>query len=1014
MSQDIQRSIKKWTLICKNTDMNEQEIRNNIDKVIFPLIAKYQSLSIQFWRDYIDQVEDHDLWGLLSEFQDLNQDFIYEYRDRLDWGKLVRWQKLTDYYTPRNQSRISNVSLDSEYRFQIPKTAIGLTKKEILKLSSFDIESDEISTNNKTYSIDNVTDNNEFIYICTNTSYNLSSTEPGFLFLNDTGTGESTTSFIEDPVISSYIRINKDLNSPFLEGFLKGQILSYSYIINNFSYMDIKDLSSHQYLTDYFIMKYDTRSIFHDSVPLIEFNWDKLTIWQRFTEILKEPNFSSWIEPLINYQLLLIYQNLSKDFIFSHLEKLQKSKLGRYNKNLSDEDLLQIQSDSQELFQTTEREESVKFNYPYDEIITDLKSSDFQFDGSMIIGYVQYDRNGRVYYNNKINFINDNDFKILQVDLDEDNMNSPSGLTIFKEKDISSDTRRRYKTKIVKVPIIGRNIDTNSTGSINISSKGDFVNYDRLLVPDGNTKVLFETDLDGNLDRKVIEIFDSLDFNSSSVSNSIITSKNHHLKTGTKISFSGSIPIPLQPDTIYYVVKVSENEFRVSLTVNDSVNGVVINIETGSGTVHREDNRFSMNETEVYYNGIPFYFEDSGSDDVSPLNKGEDSVYYLSKIDKETFKFSVTESDARSSIFVDLENPILDQNIIIPSILLNIRSDSLSNSKYLSRVFQRSISNLYEVVMTTDTDPIIIDPFYKDIKDNVITNFIDYESTFTATSETNTLTLDSVIPINTTDPISLTGSLPSPLSPGTVYYAIRINDTQFELAFTESDSESRIPISLTSDGSGSIFPLRIDLTDDISINTGNRVQVSSSTLPIPLNDSDVYYVHKISPKRMELCLTLEDAFNGVPITIQKSGNDPKTVNFSDYNIDNGSGVKGIVHFKTPKKLYIEFIGPEIFQVGDTISSREIVDSRTVYSINKILSMDCSVSDSQLSVTSTLSSSEKSKGNVLIESYTQNPKSITSFGMIGGYDDVISDSNAVGVACVLQKNGSLRSFSGNLH
>ena len=1010
MASDLsQRATVKWRRISKEVKLNENIIRRNRLNVYYPFIFQFQRVSVPFIREFLDIIREQSLWDVISKYQKLDLDFILEFREDLNWDLVLQYQDLTDSYSAREQAAIRNVTGTSTFEFFIRKSDINLTLEELSSLTSFDIQSSTTATNNKSYDISLVSENDDSFIIQTTDSFTTGSVREGWIFLNDSGSGENTTTFLENSDIQPFLHRDNNLNRPYRDSLSKGQALSETFIINNILDLNISLVCQYQKLNDFFVLRRSTDSIFPDAEANIDFDWDQMVINQDFSEVWEDPDYNAWVRPKVNKQLLLRYQNISRDFIFDNIADLQLPDVGRFNRNLSTADLQQIEEDNPFLTETTDRPGSVKFNYNFGEIRQDLINAGFEFEGANPVGYVFYHRNGKTPYNSDIRFNQPSGttLSVSQVDLDEDTDNSRSGIAVQNGNQlVNFEDRQAFNIAKVKVDIVPRDIDHNAKGSISLASKSNYINTDRLVIPDGLVKRTFEFDINGTQSQINTVCYNQYTF---SISNEIVTTNvNHRLEPGDPVTVSGTLPTPLLPNTTYYAMPIGLTTLRLALSPQNVVNNIPINIVDGSGNMSRDDNKLVTTDDINLYSSLPIHFRGTGTNPNPIIST---NTYFAIKEGTYTFRVATSEDKARNGSFVTLTSFTTDKVVTAETIPVDLRSSDIIRSGEMATIFNRVITNLYELeVSGGDTNLFSVDPWYPRLKKGIledISEWIDYSSEFSADAGNNRFTLNAEIPINNGDPISLDGSPPSPLNTSSVYYAIKISNTEFEIALTPENAEDRISVNLQSNGSGTIFPLRVDLTTDIDINTGNKVEVSSSTLPTGLSSSTVYYVRKINSKRIEFCASLDDAFNGVPIAIRRSGSDSKNLTANDWNVQSGSSF-GVNHFKSNNKIYVEFFD-SIPESGDIINIRGSGTSFNIDSISPILELEGDVLSETINLESTLPSNQKSLANNNIERFTKNLNSIRLEGMSGGFEDTIQNQNARGVGVVFS-NGNLRAFS----
>ena len=72
---------KDWKCISKHQQLSEDFIREFADKVYWDYISARQQLSEDFMREFADKVD----WKCISIFQHLSEAFIREFADKVDW-----------------------------------------------------------------------------------------------------------------------------------------------------------------------------------------------------------------------------------------------------------------------------------------------------------------------------------------------------------------------------------------------------------------------------------------------------------------------------------------------------------------------------------------------------------------------------------------------------------------------------------------------------------------------------------------------------------------------------------------------------------------------------------------------------------------------------------------------------------------------------------------------------------------------------------------------------------------
>lgn len=169
----------------------------------------------------------------------------------------------------------------------------------------------------------------------------------------------------------------------------------------------------------------------------------------------------------------------------------------------------------------------------------------------------------------------------------------------------------------------------------------------------------------------------------------------------------------------------------------------------------------------------------------------------------------------------------------------------------------------------------------------------EHEHTFTTTVPQAFTLASDALKLNTGDPVVLAGSnLPSGVSAGTIYYAIRKYSTQnndsneqhqptFQLATSKANALAGTPLTITTNGSGTVTRLDTLVLGGTAlsrINTGDKVQVSSTgALPGGLAAATDYYWIRSNSSEGELASSLANALAGTAIAITSVGSGTQTV-----------------------------------------------------------------------------------------------------------------------------------------
>ena len=91
-----------WKEISKFQNLSENFIRKYQDKVNWRNISNYQKLSEDFIRDHQDKVD----WTNISHHQTLSEDFIREFQDKVNWAIICTYQKLSEDFIREFQDRV--------------------------------------------------------------------------------------------------------------------------------------------------------------------------------------------------------------------------------------------------------------------------------------------------------------------------------------------------------------------------------------------------------------------------------------------------------------------------------------------------------------------------------------------------------------------------------------------------------------------------------------------------------------------------------------------------------------------------------------------------------------------------------------------------------------------------------------------------------------------------------------------------------------------------------------------
>ncbi len=140
----------------KKKDLKKYNLPNDIINAIliddWTTVSKYKYLSEDFIKEFKDKVN----WPYISAHQKLSEDFIREFQDRIDWHNISIYQKLSEKFIREFQDNIyisayQKLSEDfiKEFDLKIPETnwlykSDEFKRNAILKTKLYDIGGDYI------------------------------------------------------------------------------------------------------------------------------------------------------------------------------------------------------------------------------------------------------------------------------------------------------------------------------------------------------------------------------------------------------------------------------------------------------------------------------------------------------------------------------------------------------------------------------------------------------------------------------------------------------------------------------------------------------------------------------------------------------------------------------------------------------------------------------------------------------------------------------------------------------
>lgn len=161
---------------------------------------------------------------------------------------------------------------------------------------------------------------------------------------------------------------------------------------------------------------------------------------------------------------------------------------------------------------------------------------------------------------------------------------------------------------------------------------------------------------------------------------------NHGFETGDTISFSNQVlPSPLVNDTVYYIIRDSNDYFRLALTYNDALNALPISFNSSFSGLIRDNNglQFFINTSNTFTSDATYTDSKFTSTQTSLFNTGdviqliqtvdtlpaafsEDTNYYVIPITSNTFRLATSMSNAQTGVFItftsDFSCDIIIQN----------------------------------------------------------------------------------------------------------------------------------------------------------------------------------------------------------------------------------------------------------------------------------------------------------------------------------------------------------------
>jgi hypothetical protein len=98
MTQELKNEIQRlldWYNGKYNDNLSElPDILPDINSDFWSCISHSQKLSEEFIREFKDKVD----WFHISQYQKLSEEFIREFKDKVDWSYISQYQKLSESF----------------------------------------------------------------------------------------------------------------------------------------------------------------------------------------------------------------------------------------------------------------------------------------------------------------------------------------------------------------------------------------------------------------------------------------------------------------------------------------------------------------------------------------------------------------------------------------------------------------------------------------------------------------------------------------------------------------------------------------------------------------------------------------------------------------------------------------------------------------------------------------------------------------------------------------------------
>jgi len=120
-------SVDWYSISCQ--PLSENFISEFKDKVNWTYISRYQKLTENFISEFKDKVN----WDYISANQKLTEDFIREFKDNVYWSYISRYQKLTEDFIREFKDKVNWINISKyqkltedfirEFKLEIPKSS---------------------------------------------------------------------------------------------------------------------------------------------------------------------------------------------------------------------------------------------------------------------------------------------------------------------------------------------------------------------------------------------------------------------------------------------------------------------------------------------------------------------------------------------------------------------------------------------------------------------------------------------------------------------------------------------------------------------------------------------------------------------------------------------------------------------------------------------------------------------------------------------------------------------------